>query len=184
MQQNILNSHILSLTQVMYMCTPHACTPHACTPHACTVLYRCVNYQEAVNTLLYSECVPFISGEKCNFFDYGTNFVELQDTLQRFSNYVQMQAVSNYCEEVVMSYVCNYVYPGCDDSQEVPVGICREECVQFVARGECMDIFERLESAATLVETFHIDTQCMSLNRYGFNHTADPLECFNISGMR
>lgn len=104
----------------------------------------------------------------------------LQDTLQRLSSYIQMQSVSQHCKEVVMSYVCNYVYPGC--AEGVPVGICREECIQFVAHGKCMDIFERLEVAAIFVDTFYIDTQCMDHNNYGFNYTTDPINCFNISG--
>ena len=134
--------------------------------------------------IIFSDCVPFISENKCQFFDYGADFTELQDTLQRLSNYVQMLSISKYCEEVVISYMCNYVYPGCNTSREVPVGICTEECSKFVTQGECMETFEKLESATTLVDMFHIDITCQNGSQSSkfLNYTTDPFECFNISG--
>ena len=93
--------------------------------------YRCISYQEALDGSVFRECASFFPEDKCHFFNYGVDFNYLEATLQILLNVLRIQASSNYCKDVVLSYVCNYVYPGCNTSLETPVGICREECLEL-----------------------------------------------------
>lgn len=137
-----------------------------------------------MSTFIYSECVPFIPEGKCHFFDYGTDFIALQGTVERLVTYIHMQSESGYCDELVISYMCNYVYPGCNAAQEVPVGICSNECYKLAAGGKCSVTFQELESAATLLNMFRIDSDCENtfLGGHNLNFTTNSTDCFHISG--
>ena len=147
------------------------------------IISRCIPYREALDEVVFSGCVPFFPEDKCHFFNYGA---DLENTLQILSNLLKMQASSNYCRDAVMSYICNYVYPGCNTSLETPIGICSEECTELV-QGECIETFRILEGATEFVDMLQLSAQCKNtlefVNNFGFNYTTHHTECYNnLSG--
>ena len=39
---------------------------------------------------------------------------------------------SQYCSQVVSAYVCNTIYPPCEDNGTTPLDICQEDCMKYI----------------------------------------------------
>ena len=93
---------------------------------------------------------------------------------------------SMYCSQVVTAYVCNYVYPSCNELEDGPVGICEDECKRFILdENPCTPEFEYLVSVNG-VGGLIFQRQCNNTLVYvqSFLQTilSRQIQCINITG--
>jgi len=137
--------------------------------------------QELINNnLVLSKCSSFIPGDKIFVYlpkeSYQNIFQELQ-----FIQFIMLS--TQFCDLVVRSYLCNYIYPACDGNETIPVEICKEECVKYILReNPCAT---ELEFLADLRTDLRFERQCNTT----FPHIEDvgvfvnaSSTCVNVSG--
>ena len=152
-----------------------------------TTQFRSIPYEEFVDGIIYDECIKFIPEGKCDFFDYGGEYEDIAEKLELLSAVLSTSKTeTDYCKEVLRSYVCNYVYPGYNTVRDTPQGVCTQECEAFVLEGTCKRGFKNFEVFVQTDDRFNFSLQCDNtlafVDTYGFNFTDDPSDCYNISG--
>lgn len=121
----------------------------------------------------------------------------LNDIVSTLDLALSSTKVSDYCNQVLRAYFCNYAYPGCDPSNKRPIGICHKSCMKYLLGDKCENEITTLVNLALSFDDIHFVRQCnntlMFLNDSGFvtdensasdvNITLNRDVCNNISGI-
>lgn len=130
-------------------------------------------------------------------FSFMSSYSCLNDIVSTLDLTLSSTKVSDYCNQVLRAYFCNYAYPGCDPSNKSPIGICHKNCMKYLFGGKCEKEITTLVNFALSFEGIHFVRQCnntlMFLNDSGFvtnensasdvNITLNRDVCNNISGI-
>ena len=117
-------------------------------------------------------------------FIYPLNYDKVLNELDRLDQTVNNNpSVTAYCEELIRNYLCNYLYPPCDESGTSPLGICEEDCVTFAIDTRCVNQIDFLFalSVEELKYFKHCNNTLLHIEEYGvyFSRTS---QCINING--
>ena len=157
--------------------------------YVCIILSRCIPVEEAINASIvtpachdaltpFDSVYVFLDGHSC------INIVteQLHDALIS-------SAVSPMCVQVLTSYFCNYIYPGCNPNATVnqPFGICEENCLEYVLGMLCTTEFNSLRNLGMTTGMFRFPLQCENTLQFvvdsGLNvSNSDEESCKDISG--
>ena len=121
------------------------------------VFHSCISIQEAINnSLFYMPCGLFIQNSKVFFFLPQENYERLLLDLRVLE--ITLLSSSHYCDQVIRTYLCNYLYPNCEENGSVPIGVCQEECIKFLlTENSCTSEIEYLIS---LRSALAVQRQC------------------------
>ena len=145
-------------------------------------MHSCISQSEATDqSLIFSICLDYIPAV---IFKYGTStdYEKLKNDLFLLNQALAASAASPFCRDLVRSYTCNYVYPGCNEDTGMPRGICRGECERYVLTDVCRSEFETLVRATSQEGTFTFTRQCNNTLMLVQELTFDPNDCINITG--
>lgn len=77
---------------------------------------------------------------QCYLLNYTLDYEEENATLNsqdRILTVTSTDIVPQNCKDVIRSLTCAAVYPGCNPDNDLPQGLCEDECVEYVIAGEC-----------------------------------------------
>lgn len=77
---------------------------------------------------------------QCYLLNYTFDYEEENATLNsqdRILTVTSTDIVPQNCKDVIRSLTCAAVYPGCNPDNDLPQGLCKDECVEYVISGEC-----------------------------------------------
>ena len=82
--------------------------------------------------------------QQCYLLNYTVNY-EFQSLILTHRlvglNFLDQDQVLPGCKDVVKAILCAYIYPDCNPSTRLPVGICSDECYEYVYDGICRESF-------------------------------------------
>lgn len=84
-------------------------------------------------------------------YDYGLDFQLALNELSILNTALVSSGgprVLRGCWDVIRAFVCNYYYVGCNPRTRLPLGICRESCIEYVQNGDCASSIAWLVSFA------------------------------------
>lgn len=151
---------------------------------------RCIPTEEAINTsIITSACHDSVSADYVYIFldSYSCN----NGIVEQLHDALVSASISDHCKQVLQTYYCNYVYPGCNpNATNEPIGICQENCYDYLFESACGLGFEFLANLGVTSGMFSFPLQCENTARFvldsGLNVSAvdsDEL-CNDISGTK
>lgn len=141
---------------------------------------------------MFDVCEPFLT-ETCYLYDYGIDFEEIQLTLTLLDGALRTTFDAHIpvvCRDVLRAFVCNYIYISCNPSNNLPQGICKQDCIDYTIEGDCKGAFQELVSTSKLYgDGFAFIHNCDDplwniriQNPELVNITMDPDSCISLSG--
>lgn len=148
-----------------------------------------MDIEEAINdSIVHEACIDSI--QHTQLYLYFSDYACLNDLIDMLDVAVISTKISEFCEQVLRAYVCNYVYPGCTMSErnDRPQGICHEDCNRYLLGESCQTEFLFLENLAENSGEFGFQRQCnntlMFVSEAGLNvSTSEGQNCTQISGI-
>ena len=139
------------------------------------------------NSLIFNTCINYIPAEKQFIYDYGLDYSKLSGDLSLLDATLRTSVASRFCRDLLRSYTCNYVYPGCNNQTGLPQGICQEECKRYVLSDVCKVPFNSLARVTAVNGMIIFTRQCnntlLLLQEFGINReNFDHCDCINITG--
>ena len=144
--------------------------------------HSCISIQEAINkSLFFMPCGLFIQNSKIFLFLPQENYKRLLDDLRILE--VAVLSSSHYCDQVIRTYLCNYLYPTCEENGSVPIGVCQEECIKFLlTENSCtsdVDFLVSLRSTLTVQRQCNNTLKLVEDSGVSVNVSSN---CINITG--
>lgn len=99
-------------------------------------------------SLLHSECTRHMAN-RCYLLHskYTSQYGLINRTIDAFMDSISavIQTSENkltaWCGDVLLALVCNSVYLGCDPETALPMGLCKETCLHYLALSNCSQFF-------------------------------------------
>lgn len=141
--------------------------------------------EEAINSSIISPaCHDAVSSEF--IYTFLSSYSCIYEINEQLHTGLMAAQTSAFCERALISYYCNYVYPGCNpNNTQQPIGICKDSCSDYLF-GTCASQFVFTESLGMTSDRFSFPVQCDNTLRFlldsGLNVTGNEENCNDISG--
>ena len=134
--------------------------------------------------MIFSRCNPYLSSPYTYLLP--ESYDNIKSDLETMEMALQDSTPDLICSELLVAYICNYVYIPCDGTQTRPVGICQNDCTMFLLMEDHICLTE-INLLLLLSDTigFPLTRQCDNtlyiLESYGINFTASS-RCVSFPG--
>ena len=91
---------------------------------------------------------------------------------------------SHYCDQFIRTYICNSLYPTCEEDGSVTIGgVCQEECIKFLlTENSCTSVVDYLFSVtSTLIGQRQCNNTLKLVEDSGVSVNVSS-NCINITG--
>ena len=123
----------------------------------CTLLIhrssQCVELDTSGISLLHGECTRFLANRCYLYIDGKTDFDHINhkiDTILQSIDMIVQQGEEEevkWCGDMFLALTCNLVYPGCNPETNEVIGLCKETCLEYASRSNCVPIFSEIVDA-------------------------------------
>lgn len=128
---------------------------------------RCIPLEEATNASIVTKACHDSLPLGGFVYVFLNSYSCINDITEQLHDALISTAVSPRCEQVLVTYYCNYIYPGCNPNiTNQPIGICHENCNEYLLDIACSIEFNFLENLGETTGMFSFPRQCENTLRF------------------
>jgi hypothetical protein len=148
----------------------------------------CISVEEAINSSIVTPaCFDSLYATQYVYV-FLNSYACVNDVTEQLHDALVSTDTSPKCMQVLQTYYCNYIYPGCNpNGTNEPYGICKENCIEYLFGNSCKLEFSFLETFGMTSGLFSFPVQCDNTLRFvvesGLSVTTNDEDmCIDISG--
>ena len=82
--------------------------------------------------------------QRCFLLNYTLDYQHQDENLEQLNTLLEVtdeSVISEECKDVIRTFTCAYVYPGCNPVNGLPEGLCEDQCIDYIFNGGCSESF-------------------------------------------